>query len=316
MGFLEKFTKGLTKTRDFFKQGIEKISTHLGYFDEDMLDELEELLILSDFGMPASQEIMQNLRKSMKESGNRSKEYVLRILRENMEKLLGEQEEQSLLLPEQENRQLILLMVGVNGTGKTTSAGKLAYLYKKAGKSVLLAAADTFRAAAIEQLESWAERVGVDFLKKEQGSDPASVVFDALAKAKTKKYDVLLIDTAGRLHNKKNLMDELAKMRRIISRENPEAEVLSILVLDATTGQNAVLQAKYFHEICSLDKLILTKLDGNSKGGVVFAVRYELPLPLWMTGLGEDMEDLVPFNRNDFITSILENASHMEGKEL
>lgn len=301
MSFFEKFKEGLVKTRNFFQQELVKLGAHLGYFDESTLDELEELLILSDLGMPTVQKIMDRVREDIKENGRSEKAAIIEEISKIIEQTLGE-EKSLVLAPDRLN---ILLMVGVNGTGKTTSTGKLAYRFKKEGKKVLLAGADTFRAAAIEQLEAWAERVGVDFISKTQGADPASVVYEALDKAKHQSYDLLIVDTAGRLHNKQNLMEELEKIHRIIAKQNQEAKVQALLVLDATTGQNAVLQAKYFNEVCHLDGLILTKLDGNSKGGVAVAVCAETALPLYLVGLGEQMEDLVDFNTKEFVASLL-----------
>lgn len=301
MGFFDKFKEGLVKTRNFFQQELVKMGASLGYFDESTFDELEELLILADLGMPTVQKIMESIRSYIKQHGKSERKQIIEEISKIVTKTLGEEKKLELA----SDRLNILLMVGVNGTGKTTSTGKLAYRFKKEGKKVLLAGADTFRAAAIEQLEAWAERVGVDFISKEQGSDPASVVYDALDKAKHQHYDLLIVDTAGRLHNKQNLMEELEKIHRIIAKQNQEAKVQALLVLDATTGQNAVLQAKYFNEVCRLDGLILTKLDGNSKGGVAVAVCAETALPLYLAGLGEQMEDLVDFNTQEFVQSLL-----------
>lgn len=303
MGFFEKFKEGLNKTRNFLQSGFVKLTAQLGYFDVQTLDELEELLILSDLGMPTVQKIMENIKENIKQEGLGSKEAIVTEMKKIILPILEKSENKKLVL--EKDVLNILLMVGVNGTGKTTTTGKLAHRFKQEGKKVLLAGADTFRAAAIEQLEAWANRVGVDFISKTQGSDPASVVYEALDKAKQQKYDVLIVDTAGRLHNKQNLMAELEKIHRIIAKHDQKAKVQSLLVLDATTGQNAVLQAKYFHEVCSLDGLVLTKLDGNSKGGVAVAVCAETSLPIFLAGLGEKMEDLVDFSSEDFVASLL-----------
>lgn len=303
MGFFEKFKEGLNKTRDFLQSGFVKLTAQLGYFDVETLDELEELLILSDLGMPTVQKIMDNIKENIKQEGLGSKEAIVAEMKKIILPILEKTENKKLVL--EKDSLNVLLMVGVNGTGKTTTTGKLAHRFKKEGKKVLLAGADTFRAAAIEQLETWAQRVGVDFISKTQGADPASVVYEALDKAKQQKYDVLIVDTAGRLHNKQNLMAELEKIHRIIAKQEQKVKVQSLLVLDATTGQNAVLQAKYFHEVCALDGLVLTKLDGNSKGGVAVAVCAETSLPIFLAGLGEKMEDLVDFSSEDFVASLL-----------
>lgn len=275
MGFFQKFKEGLDKTRAFLQNGITKITANLGYFDDEMLDELEELLLLADLGMPLVLDIMDFIREDIKKNGDNSKDHVLSLIKFKIEKILQEPEKLEL------NKEglTIILMVGVNGTGKTTTIGKLCYRYIAENKKILVAAADTFRAAAIEQLASWTSRLGADLVAKEQGIDPASVVYEALDKAQSRQYDILMIDTAGRLHNKKNLMDELGKIARIIKNKAPQAKIYSLLVLDATSGQNAVLQAKYFNEVCHLDGLVITKLDSNSKGGITASVCHETKLP-------------------------------------
>lgn len=306
MALFDIFKQGLTKTRDFLTQGMNKITASMGYYDENMLDELEELLVQADLGVACVDSLMDRVRADMKAYKDNSEIRVLASLREGMSELLGE--EQHLLL--KKDGLTIVLMIGVNGTGKTTTCGKLAARYKAEGKKVLLAAADTFRAAAIDQLKHWAEQTGCDCIAQQEGSDPAAVLYDAIQAAHARKVDVLLVDTAGRLHNKKNLMDELAKLRRIIDREARNAHVESLLVLDATTGQNAVIQAKLFHETAQLTGLILTKLDGNSKGGVAVSVASQTKLPIYLVGLGERVEDLADFSCEDFIASLLPKKDH------
>lgn len=301
MGILDVFRKGLTKTRDFVSENITRISATLGYFDEDMLDELEMVLVQADVGATCAMSLMDSIRKSIKEQGNNSREFVLMTLKEKMTDILGP--EKKLIL--KEGCLNIILLVGVNGTGKTTTAGKLCLRYKNQGKSVIMAAADTFRAAAIEQLIHWGEKTNTPVIAHDQGSDPGAVVFDAIAAAKKRKSDVLIIDTAGRLHNKQNLMDELGKINRIIKREaGDEANYETLLVIDATTGQNAILQAKVFNEVTTLSGVVLTKLDSNAKGGVAISVAYETKIPIVMAGLGEKAEDLVDFDSSSFVESI------------
>lgn len=301
MGLFAKFKEGLEKTRQFVNQSMNRIAAGLGHYDEDMLDELEMTLVQADCGMPCAGELLRCVRADIRQSGDNSVVAVRKSLRKRMLEILGQQEPYR-LSGDQLN---ILLMVGVNGTGKTTSSGKLAYRFHQQGAKVLLAAADTFRAAAIEQLQVWGERAGVPVIASGIGSDPAALVYDALHAAEARKADLLIVDTAGRLHNKQNLMDELAKIRRIISREAPEAKLLCLLTIDASTGQNALAQAKAFAEATSLDGLILTKLDGNAKGGVALAVCYENALPLYYAGLGEGLEDLEDFDAEYFVDSLL-----------
>lgn len=301
MAFFDAFKSGLTKTRQFLAGGMNKITAAMGYFDEDMLDELEDLLIQTDLGMETVTALMEKVRADMKLKHDASRAQVLSSLREGILERLGPQRE----IPFQEGRLNIFLMIGVNGTGKTTTCGKLAYRYKKEGKRVLMAAADTFRAAAIDQLKHWAQVTETPCIAHAENADPAAVVYDAIQSAKARHSDLLLVDTAGRLHNKKNLMDELAKLRRIIQREAPEAHVESLLVLDANTGQNAVIQAKLFHETAELTGLILSKLDGNSKGGVAVAVTAQSALPIYFAGLGEGLEDLEVFDPERFTDSLI-----------
>ena len=300
MGMLDIFKKGLTKTREFVAENVNRISASLGYFDESMLDELEMVLIQADVGAACSMKLIEDLRKTMKEKGDKSKEFVLSRLKIQMRAILGDQKKLVLT----ENKLNIILMVGVNGTGKTTTAGKLCLRFQKQNKKVMLAAADTFRAAAIEQLKHWGDKTQTPVISHEEGSDPASVVFDAIHAALARNVDVLIIDTAGRLHNKQNLMDELAKIKRIILREAKDATYESLLVIDATTGQNAIVQAKVFGEVTEVTGIVITKLDSNAKGGVAISVAYETNLPIVLAGLGEKVEDLVDFDPDSFVESI------------
>jgi len=300
MGILDIFKKGLTKTREFVTENVNRISASLGYFDESMLDELEMVLIQADVGAACSMKLIEHLRKTMKEKGDKSKEFVLSRLKIQMRAILGDQKKLVLA----ENKLNIILMVGVNGTGKTTTAGKLCLRFQKQNKKVMLAAADTFRAAAIEQLKHWGDKTGTPVISHEEGSDPASVVYDAIHAAIARNVDVLIIDTAGRLHNKQNLMDELAKIKRIILREAKNATYESLLVIDATTGQNAIVQAKVFGEVTEVTGIVITKLDSNAKGGVAISVAYETNLPIVLAGLGEKVEDLVDFDPDSFVESI------------
>lgn len=301
MGIFDVFRKGLTKTRDFVSENITRISATLGYFDESMLDELEMVLVQADVGAACAMSLMDAIRKSIKDQGNNSREFVLKTLKSKMADVLGPTKQFDI----KDGCLNIILLVGVNGTGKTTTAGKLCLRYKNRGKSVIMAAADTFRAAAIEQLKHWGELTDTAVIAHEQGSDPGAVVFDAIAAAKKRKSDVLIIDTAGRLHNKQNLMDELGKINRIIKREaGEEANYETLLVIDATTGQNAIMQAKVFNEVTTLSGVVLTKLDSNAKGGVAISVAYETKIPIVMAGLGEKAEDLVDFDTLSFVESI------------
>lgn len=301
MGIFDKFKQGLQKTRDFIAGGMKQISLATGRFDEEQLDELEMILVQADMGATATDEVMGNLREEIRVTRDDSEIYVKQYLKSEILRILGPKSELKLI----EGKLNIIMMVGVNGTGKTTTAGKLALRYKQSGKRVILAAADTFRAAAIEQLAVWAERTDTDMIRHEMGSDPAAVVFDAVQAAKARKADVLIVDTAGRLHNKKNLMDELAKMRRIIDREAAGAHVETLLVIDATSGQNAIMQAQVFSEVADVTGLAITKLDGNAKGGVAIAVAYETKTPIYLAGLGEQADDLMDFDPEAFTESLL-----------
>ena len=302
MGLADLFKKGLEKTRSFFAGSFTKLAASSGHFDEDMLDELEELLIRADCGVQASDDIMDRVKANIKKTGDDSQEAVLGSVKERMLEILGEPQKIEI----EPGKLNIILMIGVNGTGKTTTSGKLAARYKKEGKRVLMAACDTFRAAAVGQLKTWGERTGTAVIAQEQeGADPASVVFDAIHAAQARKTDVLLVDTAGRLHNKKNLMDELAKIRRVIEREAPDSVIKSLLIIDATTGQNAVIQAEGFGEVTGLDYVGITKLDGSAKGGVAIAVAYQSGKPIVLAGLGESVEDLADFDPELFVDSLI-----------
>ncbi|MGI6327286.1 MAG: signal recognition particle-docking protein FtsY [Saccharofermentanales bacterium] len=304
MGILNSFKRGLQKTRDFVTEGFNRIAANMGFFDEDMLDDLEMLLIQADVGIAAAGSIMDEIRDEIKKVGDISQEAVLQTLERSMLAVLGQPRHLNI----EEGTLTIILLVGVNGTGKTTTAGKLCARYKKTGYNVLLGAADTFRAAAIEQLSHWGEMTGTPVIAHQAGSDPAAVVFDAIQAAKARKTDILILDTAGRLHNKQNLMDELMKIRRIIRREAPDASCQTLLVIDATTGQNAVSQTKFFREASDVTGLVITKLDGNAKGGVVLAVAHETGMPIMLAGLGEGVEDLVDFDSTTFVHSLLPDS--------
>ncbi|MGL4761433.1 MAG: signal recognition particle-docking protein FtsY [Sarcina sp.] len=300
-GLFNKLKDGLSKTRDNLTDKINETLKLAVAIDDDLYDELEEALITSDVGMETTVAIIENLKKKIRKERINDVEMVKPALKEVVEEMLLEGAQQ----PKESEGKKVLLVIGVNGVGKTTSIGKLASKYKADGKKVLLAAADTFRAAAIDQLDVWSKRSGVDIVKHSEGSDPAAVVFDAVAAAKARNVDVLICDTAGRLHNKKNLMDELAKINRIIDRELGDIEKETLLVLDATTGQNAVIQAQQFMESCPIDGIILTKLDGTAKGGVVISIKTTLDIPVRYIGVGEGVEDLQEFDAKDFANALL-----------
>ncbi|MCR5593718.1 MAG: signal recognition particle-docking protein FtsY [Saccharofermentans sp.] len=302
MGLLESFKRGLTKTRDFWASEWVKTTASHGKFDEEMLEDFEEIMVRSDCGVPASEDVIEYVKEYIRKTGDDSHEGVMKAVKTHIVEVLGEKQTIE-IVPGKLN---IILMVGVNGTGKTTTAGKLALKYKNEGKKVILAAADTFRAAAVQQLKEWGERTSTAVIAHEEGSDPASVVFDAVAAAKARKSDILIVDTAGRLHNKKNLMDELSKINRIIDREAPDANKKSILIIDATTGQNAVLQTEAFSEAVHLDYLGITKLDGSAKGGVAIAVSYLAKVPIVLAGLGEGVEDLSEFDPEAFTDALID----------
>ncbi len=299
MGFLSKLRAGLGKTRDALMGGIESVMRSFVKIDEDFLDELEEILITSDVGVGASEEIIEELRERIRDDRIKTREDTMAALREIISGMIGESEPLKL-----DTVPSVILVIGVNGAGKTTSVGKISARLKAEGKKVVVAAADTFRAAAIDQLAVWCERAGVTLIKQSEGSDPAAVVYDAANYARSKGADVLIVDTAGRLHNKKNLMNELAKINRVIDRELPGASRENLLVLDATTGQNAIIQAKEFGEAADITGLVLNKLDGTAKGGIVLSIRRELGLPVKFIGVGEKIDDMQPFDAQEFITAL------------
>ena len=301
MGFFSKIKEGLNKTRASISNGVNSIINSFTKIDEELFEELEETLVMSDVGVVTAQEICERLRKKIKETGVTDPKEIKGMMKEIITEMLGEDEGLTL-----NTKPSVILVIGVNGVGKTTSIGKIAAQLKKDGKKVVLGAADTFRAAAIEQLGIWAERAGVSMVKSVEGTDPASVVFDTISSAKSKGADVIICDTAGRLHNKKNLMDELAKINRVIARELPDSSVETLLVLDAATGQNAVNQAREFKNVADITGIVLTKLDGTAKGGIIVAIRNELNIPVKFVGVGEGIDDLQPFNAAEFADGIFE----------
>lgn len=303
MSFFEKLKAGLAKTKSSFDEKINNVFKNFRKVDEELLEELEEALILSDVGFETTNKIIEKLRDKIKLNKIEDSDEVKKALCEIIADIL-KQNESGLKL---ETKPSVILVIGVNGAGKTTSIGKMSANFKAEGKKVLVAAADTFRAAAIEQLEVWTERAGVDLLKKPEGSDPASVAFDACRKAKEENYDIVIIDTAGRLHTKKNLMDELGKIERTIKKELPDASEEILIVLDGTSGQNAMIQAKEFSDVTTITGIVLTKLDGTAKGGVVISICSELNVPVKYIGVGEKIDDLQVFNAEDFAKALLDN---------
>ncbi|MGD8190169.1 signal recognition particle-docking protein FtsY [Brevibacillus ginsengisoli] len=300
----QKFTEGLAKTRDVLVEKVEALVRRYKKLDENFFEELEEILIAADVGVSTVMELIDELRGEVRKHKIENALDLQPILSEKLVGLLKNDEAQDTSLNVKEGRLNVILFVGVNGVGKTTTIGKMAHMFKQDGKKVLLAAGDTFRAAAIEQLEVWGDRVGVDVVKLEQGSDPAAVVYDAVQEAKNRQVDVLLVDTAGRLQNKAHLMDELNKVYRVLQKEIPDAPHEVLLVLDATTGQNALSQAKTFGSSAGVSGIVLTKLDGTAKGGIVIAIRNELHIPVKYVGLGEKMDDLQPFDAEQFVHAL------------
>ena len=301
MGLFSKIKNGLKKTRDSLSNAVSSVIKSFTKIDEELFEELEEILVMGDVGMVTAQKITGLLRQKVKETGTTDPEQVRVLLKEIVADMLEGGNEVKL-----NTKPSVILVIGVNGAGKTTSIGKLAASFKAQGKSVILGAADTFRAAAIEQLEVWAQRSGVPMIKHNEGADPAAVVFDTISAAKARGADIVICDTAGRLHNKKNLMDELNKISRIIARELPDADKEVLLVLDATTGQNAVNQAREFDATSGVTGIILTKLDGTAKGGIVLAIKDELGIPVKYIGVGEQIDDLQPFDSEDFTNALFE----------
>lgn len=293
--------EGLSKTRKGITGRIDELLRYYREIDDDFFDDLEETLIISDMGYETSNKIIEDLRKRVKDEKIGDVDQIKAILKENISQIL-EKDSKGLDLPSP----TVILVVGVNGVGKTTTIGKLANILRSNGKKVLLAAADTFRAAAAEQLEIWANRAGVDIVRHNEGADPAAVVYDAIQAAKSRDRDVLICDTAGRLHNKKNLMNELEKIKRVIDREMPEAHREVLLILDATTGQNAISQASMFKDTVGITGIVLTKLDGTAKGGVVIAIKSQLDIPIYYIGVGEQMDDLQPFDPQAFAEGLFE----------
>ena len=297
MGLLAKLREGLAKTRDTLMGRVDTLVKETRKIDEDFYEELEDILLMSDCGMKATTAIMDELRRRVSENKVKDADTAKQMLKDIMIEQMD--------IPRPPLRwPMVMLVVGVNGAGKTTTIGKLALRFQNIGRRIILCAADTFRAAAADQLTVWAERARVPIVKHAEGADPAAVVYDGIQSAKAQGADLLIVDTAGRLHNKKNLMDELNKMRRVIDREFPEADVRCMLVLDATTGQNGLAQARAFKEVCEIGGIILTKLDGTAKGGIALAIRQELEVPVWYIGVGEGIDDLQPFNAKDFVEAL------------
>ena len=301
MGLLGKIKEGLKKTRDSISNGVNGILNSFTKIDDELFEELEETLVMADVGVTTSTEICDRLRKKIKETGVTDPKEIKGMMKEIIAEMLGDNEGLKL-----DTKPSVILVIGVNGVGKTTSIGKIAAKLQSEGKKVVLGAADTFRAAAIDQLGIWADRAGVSMVKSVEGTDPASVVFDTIASAKSKGADVIICDTAGRLHNKKNLMDELAKINRVIARELPDSSVETLLVLDAATGQNAVNQAREFKNAADITGIVLTKLDGTAKGGIIRAISNELNIPVKFVGVGEGIDDLQPFDAAEFADGIFE----------
>lgn len=299
--FFNKLKEGLDKTRKGITDKIDDLFNNYGEIDDELFDELEEILVMADVGVPTTHKLIERLRETLKIRKVKDASEVKGVFKEVVEEMLRENNSEPFNVGDVPT---IVMVIGVNGVGKTTSIGKIAQHLKSEGKSVLIAAADTFRAAAIDQLKIWGDRVGVSVIHQSEGSDPAAVIFDAIQAAKARKVDVLICDTAGRLHNKVNLMNELSKVFRIIDREYPDAKREVLLVLDATTGQNAIQQAKVFNEAANITGIVLTKLDGTAKGGVVMAINHELNIPVKLIGVGEAVEDLQTFDPHDFVEAL------------
>ena len=301
-GFFAKLKEGLSKTKNKLTEQIENIIFQYKKIDDEFLEELEEILITSDMGVETTMDIIEYIKEETRKNKLEDTSEIKNVIKKYLVKMLEENEDKV----ETTNQQRVILIVGVNGVGKTTSIGKIAYRLKESGNKVIVAAADTFRAAAVEQLKVWCTRAGVDIIASEMGSDPGAVIFDAIQAAKARKSDVLICDTAGRLHNKKNLMNELSKIFKILEKEFSEAKIDVYLVIDATTGQNGIIQAKLFSETCSINGLILSKLDGTAKGGIAFPIVNELKIPIKYIGVGEKIDDLQDFNAEDFVNAIFE----------
>lgn len=298
--FFEKLKKGLSKTKENFTGKIGDMLKFSSAINDELYDEIEEILITADIGVDTTSYIIDKLKEKVKQDKIKDPSLIKDCLKDIVLSILGSEEGR--IVPDK--LPAVMLVVGVNGVGKTTSIGKISSKLKEKGYKVIMCAADTFRAAAIEQLEVWSSRAGVDIIKHQEGSDPAAVVFDSISAAKARKCDVLICDTAGRLHNKKNLMDELSKINRVIVREYPEASEQVLLVLDATTGQNAVIQAKQFMEVCPVNGIVLTKLDGSAKGGIIISIKHELNIPVKLIGVGEGIDDLQEFNPQEYANAL------------
>ena len=301
MGFFSKLKEGLSKTKNSFNEKMNNVFSNFRKVDEELLEELEEVLIMSDVGVETSLKIINNLRTRIKREKIEDEEGVKKALREEIKKIFDDVQENN----EEKSKPSVILVVGVNGVGKTTSIGKIANRLRQDGKKVVIAAADTFRAAAVEQLEIWADRANCDIVKRKEGSDPASVVYDAIKVAKEKNADILICDTAGRLHNKKYLMDELEKIKKVIDKELPDSSKEVLMVLDATTGQNAISQVKAFKETVDINGIILTKLDGTAKGGAIIGIVSENNIPVKFIGVGEQIDDMEKFNSEDFVKALI-----------
>jgi fused signal recognition particle receptor len=310
MGLFSKIASGLRKTKDFLFGGIQRVLNSFTVIDEELFDQLEEQMIMSDIGVETSEEICDRLRRKIKERGITDPKEIMGLIHEVIAEIMGDDTGLDLSVSP-----AVIMVIGVNGAGKTTTIGKLCHQFKQEGKKVLVAAADTFRAAAIDQLEVWTQRAGVDIVKHAEGSDPGAVVYDALEAAKARECDVVVIDTAGRLHNKKNLMEELKKINRIIDNKAGECSREILLVLDATTGQNAVNQAKLFSETAPITGIVLTKLDGTAKGGIVISIKNELGIPVKLIGIGEKIDDLQPFDSNMFVDALFASPEQLEALE-
>lgn len=303
-GLFSKLVSGLSKTRNNIVSGMDQIFNSFTKIDEEFYEELEEILIMADLGVNTTMKIIEDLRQKVKNNKVKDPKKVKDLLKEELKEILSIKEEDYQF----EDKKTVLLIIGVNGVGKTTTIGKLAYNYKQQKKKVILAAADTFRAAAIEQLTEWANRANVEIIAQKENSDPGAVVYDAIQAAKSRNVDMLICDTAGRLHNKKNLMEELRKINKIIQHEYPEAHQEIFIVLDSTTGQNALIQAKQFKEIADISGIVLTKLDGTAKGGISIAIQSELMIPVKYIGVGEGIDDLQKFNPDEFIEALFNNG--------
>ena len=298
MGFFSKLFGGMSRTRENVGGKVDELVASMPLADDDFYEELTDILIMADVGVNTATDVVETIRQRAKDEKVKEAPRVREMLKEELKRRMGEKRP-PLKWP------MVMLVVGVNGVGKTTTIGKLALRFKNAQHGVILAAAETFRAAAADQLQIWAERAGVPIVRHGEGADPAAVVYDAIQSAKAKNADLLIIDTAGRLHNKKNLMDELAKITKIVQREYPEAEMRSMLVVDSTAGQNCLQQARMFKEVAEINGVVLTKLDGTAKGGIAIAIQDELKLPVWYVGVGEGIDDLQPFDANEYVDAIL-----------